>query len=1118
MKRINYYILFLLCCLSLGAYGQNPSVCNYIMSRTYTKANGLENRANIDYYDGLGRLSGTTLVGAAPSGKDIVTRKDYNTLGRLWREWLPRTSEHSNGKQLTPVEFASLSAGGYDNDSHTYSKTIYENSPLDRIIEQYGPGTDWYDNGKSATTTYQTNISGNLALNCKFYHIGGFHQHPALDKNSNYATGELYVTEMKNEDGNTSYEFKDKLGQVILNRQMAGDTTYDTYYVYDDFGMLCFVLPPLMDEEEITQTKLDELAYQYKYDVRHRCIAKKLPGCEWVYYIYDKADRLIFSQDGNRRQAGEWMFSIPDIFGKECISGICSNSFDAFSAPLDSVVVKAERQSTPSSAAGDATGDISNLGYRLSGVSLISPTILRANYYNDYSFPGRNGIPAETDADLCYDTDAESEGFGRYYAASAQGLLTGTVTAQISSGKVAPSTDYLYSIMYYDNHGRVVQTKSGNHLTGGTEKEYVAYDFIGQTTQRKHVHSATGKMTQTEVYTHTYDPAGRLLTTTHQLNNGKKTTLIDNVYDELGRLASNRRNGQFNLKTDYTYNVRSWMKSITGSLFAQTLHYTDGIGTPCYGGNISSMNWKTGTEPDIHGYRFEYDPLSRLTNAVYGEDQDLSLNTSRFNEQITSYDKNGNILGLKRYGQTSANGYGLVDNLAITLNGNQLKRVDDSVSGSAFGDHFDFKDGAKQSTEYFYDTNGNLLKDLNKKIINIQYNYLNLPNRIEFEDGSSISYLYDATGTKLRVVHSIAGNTTTTDYCGKVIYENGTPKTLLTEAGFVSLNDKKYHYYLQDHQGNNRVIADQAGAVEEVNHYYPFGGIFASTSSVQPYKYNGKELDRKGGLDWYDYGARMYDAALGRWHAVDPMADKYYGISPYNYCLNNPFRLIDPNGMWPGDPLLQPFGRYQYGSNAALNTLKFIHNTVASAVNTPIYMINGLADETQYIYNSGVGSYLSSGTKNIGDAVSSELSYRINTPVSQQASDTWKAMKDPENWENATATAVLMLGPMKKVSSTLKGSASVVSTGTEATTVVKVHGNSLKSQRPTWGYKLYSTDGTFLKNGITSQIIPEKRYTKSFMEDKRMEPIELFPNRQNAWDWEYQENLINRGPLNKNMH
>ena len=81
-----------------------------------------------------------------------------------------------------------------------------------------------------------------------------------------------------------------------------------------------------------------------------------------------------------------------------------------------------------------------------------------------------------------------------------------------------------------------------------------------------------------------------------------------------------------------------------------------------------------------------------------------------------------------------------------------------------------------------------------------------------------------------------------------------------------------------------------------MNHYYPFGGTFASTSSVQPYKYNGKELDRKGGLDWYDYGARHYDAALGRWHVVDPMAEKYFGWSPYNYCANNSINCIDPDG------------------------------------------------------------------------------------------------------------------------------------------------------------------------------------------------------------------------------
>lgn len=96
-----------------------------------------------------------------------------------------------------------------------------------------------------------------------------------------------------------------------------------------------------------------------------------------------------------------------------------------------------------------------------------------------------------------------------------------------------------------------------------------------------------------------------------------------------------------------------------------------------------------------------------------------------------------------------------------------------------------------------------------------------------------------------------------------MIYENGVPSKLLTGEGYFTLSNAVYHYFLQDHQGNNRVVVSQNGAVEEVNHYYPFGGVFASTSSAQPYKYNGKELDRRNGLDWYDYGARMYDAILG---------------------------------------------------------------------------------------------------------------------------------------------------------------------------------------------------------------------------------------------------------------
>ena len=209
----------------------------------------------------------------------------------------------------------------------------------------------------------------------------------------------------------------------------------------------------------------------------------------------------------------------------------------------------------------------------------------------------------------------------------------------------------------------------------------------------------------------------------------------------------------------------------------------------------------------------------------------------------------------------------------------------------------DFKDSSDHTIEYEYDENGNLTKDLNKKITAIQYNCLNLPCRISFENGNIISNVYAADRTKLRATHVIGNDTTVTDYCGNVIYENGIAKTLLTEAGYVTLNNNKYHYFIQDHQGNNRVVVSQNGSVEERNDYYPFGGLMSNTfASTQPYKYNGKELDRKGGLDWYDYGARMYDPVIGRWHVVEPLVEKYYDCSPYAYCLNNPLKYIDSDG------------------------------------------------------------------------------------------------------------------------------------------------------------------------------------------------------------------------------
>jgi len=663
-------------------------------------------------------------------------------------------------------------------------------------------------------------------------------------------SGQLSVIKTTDEDLNVSYTFTDEMGHVVLTRQMKGSETHDTYYVYDDKSNLCFVLQPMYQ----SSANLDLYAFQYKYDGRNRCIWKKLPGAGYMEMVYDNADRLVFSQDGNQRAltSGNWTYYKYDGLNRLTEQGTCTNK-----------------------------------------VTTSGTNVLVQHFYDSYAFRSQAGFNNSNFPD-----DASGNG---------KGALTASVAT------VLGSSNKIYTAYYYDIKGRVAKTVQSN-LLGSYDVTATIYTFTDKPATVTHTHTASGKPTRTEMYTYSYNHADRLLKVEHTLG-GTKITLADYAYDNLGRLQSKSLHGSATNKLTYAYNVRGWLTGISGSKFTQNLYYNNGNGTAKYNGSISSMTWKAGNESTIRGYKFTYDGLSRLMNATYGETAGINTNTDRFSENVTAYDKNGNIKTLQRYGQTAASSYGLIDNLTFTLGGNQLNRVDDAAAASAYGGGFEFKDGVKQANEYTYDSNGNLTKDLNKGISNISYNCLNLPSAVTFSDGSTIVYTYAGDGAKLKTVHKIGGTTTTTDYCGNVVYENGVQKLLLTEEGYVTLSDGKYHYYLKDHQGNNRVVINQSGTVEEANHYYPFGGVFASTGNTQPYKYNGKELDAKKGLNWYDYGVRMYDAALGRFATVDPSAENYFNTSLYAYCGNNPISRIDPTGAdWYEDK--QGNLRWQEGSEA----------------------------------------------------------------------------------------------------------------------------------------------------------------------------------------------------------
>ena len=863
MKRKNCmkrkYMFMALLCYALTTAAQDASH-NYVRTRSMLDETGGKYLDKVEYFDGLGRPFQTVLKKVTASSSNLVTLQEYDVAGRVANSWLPIVS---SAEYVAPASFKSSAPGNYGNDSRPYGQPVYEASPLNRTVKEYGPGAAWHG-GHSVNTDYLANSTANAQLNCINYSVSSA---GALTSNGSYASGQLSVVKTTDEDLNVSYTFTDKMGHVVLSRQMKGSETHDTYYVYDDKGNLCFVLQPMYQ----SSANLDQYAFQYKYDGRNRCIWKKLPGAGYVEMVYDNADRLVFSQDGNQRalSTGNWMYYKYDGLNRLTEQGTCTNK-----------------------------------------VTTSGTNVLVQHFYDSYAFRSQAGFNNSNFPD-----DASGNG---------KGALTASVAT------VLGSSNKIYTAYYYDIKGRVAKTVQSN-LLGGYDVTATVYTFTDKPATVTHTHTASGKPTRTEMYTYSYDHADRLLKVEHTLG-GTKITLADYAYDNLGRLQSKSLHGSATNKLTYAYNVRSWLTGISGSKFTQNLYYNTGNGTAKYNGSISSMTWKAGNESTIRGYKFTYDGLSRLMNATYGETAGINTNTNRFSENVTAYDKNGNIKTLQRYGQTAASSYGLIDNLTFTLGGNLLSRVDDAAAASAYNGGFEFKDGVKQANEYTYDSNGNLTKDLNKGISNISYNCLNLPSAVTFSDGSTIVYTYAADGAKLKTVHKIGGTTTTTDYCGNVIYENGVQKLLLTEEGYVTLSDGKYHYYLKDHQGNNRVVINQSGTVEEANHYYPFGGVFASSGNVQPYKYNGKEYDGKKGLNWYDYGARHYDAALGRFTTNDRFSEKYHSLSPYQYGANNPVNTIDING----DSLL-------IVTPAAIEA---IYNGLQDGSNIKMQFNNGILDPT----------------------------------------------------------------------------------------------------------------------------------------------------------------------------
>ena len=870
---------------------------NYTLERTMLNANGTKYIDKIVYYDGLGRPFETALKAASPYRSDIVSYQEYDGAGRQYKVWSPVPMDaHDGCIGQSCIQTASQS---FYLDPMAYQEIIYEQSSLDRASYTTGPGQAWYNAGRKVKNNYFTNTEkGSLA--CVLYTIQD-DQQSILNKGF-YPKSELVVIQTTDEDDHVNYEFKDKQGRVVLKRVMDGSKMLDTYFVYDDFGRLRYVLPPDASQRlstansswNINHELLQQTAYYYQYDRRGNCVIKKLPGCKAILMKYDMADRLIFSQDGNQYEKKEWSLFLYDAFGRHVISAVCKLQ----TVPdVSNMVVLAS-----------FTGSGAIAGYTVN-LNFTPIYLTSVDYYDDYRFI--NSLSTLEKVKMQY--NAMVVGYDKQYTGGAKGLLTGKRIYSLDA-----SDKYTITSYYYDDYGRMVQVHASNHL-GGFEDEYTAYNFPGTIRQKLHIHTVPNKPVQREVYSYTYDHVNRLLTTSHKLNDLPERILLSNSYDEIGRLQEQSKATETSV---YTYNVRDWLTGISGKFFSETLAYNTAVGgispqVASYSGNISAMQWKAGMEKVMRGYQFRYDHINRLTHALYGEGNNITIN-DKYNEILT-YDLMGNILTLRRHGKHDS-GFGLIDKLAYKYNGNQLIKVTDAATTSvtSYG-AFQFVDGADVENEYVYDANGNMTEDFNKKISKIEYNLLNLPSKLQFSFGHMAEYSYDGAGRKLSVTYKTSKTnlfvpmgsivpplstnvalTLKTDYCGNMIYENGQLSKILTDVGYITLANSTptYHYYLQDHLGNNRVVIDEHGQVEQVNHYYAFGGLMGESTDggAQSYKYNGKELDRMHGLDWYDYGARHYDAVLGRWMCVDPLAEKYDNVGSYIYCKNNPIAFMDMNG------------------------------------------------------------------------------------------------------------------------------------------------------------------------------------------------------------------------------
>ncbi|PZR20921.1 MAG: sugar-binding protein, partial [Citrobacter freundii] len=674
---------------------------NYIKTTVTLSDSIVDKSESVQYFDGLGRTRQSISAKATPTGKDIVAYVEYDSNGQVLKSYLPIPVENTvlNIQNITGTHI-----NNYYGIDNAYSENVLDQSPLGRVVESASPGEDWkMQNGHTKTISYSANNSNEVFKFGTTASYPGRLLNSSITFNQYYAANQLSKNTLTDEDGQTSIEYKNSQGQTVLLRRIethgitvgkpgnpVNATKYaDTYYVYNNYGQLVYVIPPLATEQiknqqSVTTTVLDELCYQYLYDNRNRRVMKKLPGKGWESMVYDRQNRLVAAQDPKMQAEGKWLFTKYDKFGRPIYTG-------KFSAATREAVQDAVDQK-------DLNNETTGSSFTTSGLTV---------YYSK-----TNAYPAtftEISSVAYYDTyPTGAEPLPDYVMGkptlkpvsqtySVNGVVTNRSTRGLPTAsyvKTSESNDNRWSknFNWYDTKARMIGSHSTNHL-GGYTKTSIGLDFAGKTIATYTRHKRTSADTEI-VIKNRYQYKNHVLEKHyHQVNNNPEELLAVYTYNDIGQLINKKVGGTDNSPlqdVSYSYNIRGWLQGIntdannalqSGKLFSYKIKYNNADNPDNnpqrYNGSISEIDWNTGGGVKRYGYN--YDLLNRLTSAKFQTPGTTVPEISSYDE-AAEYDINGNITRLTRSAPTfmmPGPTTEIIDDLAYTYAGNRVTTIND---------------------------------------------------------------------------------------------------------------------------------------------------------------------------------------------------------------------------------------------------------------------------------------------------------------------------------------------------------------------------------------------------------------------------------------------------------